>query len=995
MKLIKQLSILVVLIFSINLPAQVKNIDHKVDSVLKLMTIDEKIGQMNQYTSDWNDATGPITRDGEKQNQIREGKVGSMLNVKGVYRTREIQSIAMQSRLRIPLIFGLDVIHGYRTTFPIPLAESCTWSPEIMERSARIAATEASASGIHWTFAPMVDIARDPRWGRIMEGAGEDTYLGMVSAIARVRGFQGVSADGKSNRLGDYDAIMACAKHFAAYGAAEGGRDYNSVDMSIRKLNETYLPPFKAAAEAGVATFMNSFNDINGIPATANIYIQRDLLKGKWQFGGFVVSDWGSIGEMIPHGFSKDNYEAAMQAVTAGSDMDMESRSYINNLKRLILEGKVDISIVDDAVRRILKKKFELGLFDDPYRFCNEEREQREYNNPENMAYAREVAKKSIVLLKNEGDLLPLKAGKQKIALIGPLVKAKTDNLGGWAVTWSDDKDRIVSFYEGVAAKLGGEDHILYAEGCKIKGDDKSGFKEALKVASRADIIVMSVGESGDMAGEAKSRSNLQLPGVQEELIKTMMATGKPVVVLISAGRPLIFNWTADNVPAILYTWWLGHQAGNAIADVLFGDYNPSGKLTVTFPRSEGQIPIYYNHFNTGRPVTNDGDHVFKSAYSDLTIYPKYPFGFGLSYSKFEYSDLKLSKSELFGDGDVLDVSVIVKNIGKFEGEETVQLYLRDLVGKVVRPVSELKSFKKVVLKPGESEKISFRLTAGDLKFYDNELRYDWESGDFIVMAGGNSRDVLSAGFNWKKENWKLIWSDEFNYKGLPDQTKWSYDTAGNADGWGNNEAQFYTAECAENAFVDHGILTITALKKQTGGKEYTSARLVTKGKGDWLYGRVEVRAKIPASRGTWPAIWMLPTDWEYGGWPASGEIDIMENVGYDKDIIVGSAHTKRYNHVIGTQKNNRIFCPDSYKDFQVYALEWDEKEYRLYVNDNLYFTFKKEAGGSEVWPFDKRFHLILNLAIGGNWGGLKGIDDSAFPNKFEIDYVRVYQKVG
>lgn len=746
----KKLFILILtLLISISINAQQTSIDYKVDSLIKLMTLEEKIGQMNQYVSDWSDPTGPITQGGNKQTQIKEGKVGSLLGVRGVKHARELQDMAMESRLKIPLIFGLDVIHGYRTTFPIPLAESATWDLSAMEKSARIAATEAAASGVHWTFAPMVDIARDPRWGRIMEGAGEDTYLGSLIATARVKGFQGRGRDNKLSRLGDTDAIMACAKHFAAYGAAEGGRDYNSVDMSLRKLNETYLPPFKAAASAGVATFMNSFNDINGIPATANSYIQRDLLKSAWKFDGFIVSDWGSIGEMINHGYSKDNDEASYHAILGGSDMDMESRSYIVSLADLVKSGKINIELINDAVRRILKKKFELGLFDDPYRFCNEEREKEQWNNAENMSFAREIARKSIVLLKNENEILPLKKG-QKIALIGPLVKAKGDNLGGWAVTWKDDDQRIVSLYDGIINKLGSTDNLYYAQGCSVNDDNRSGFEEAIRVAKLSDVVILSVGESGDMSGEAKSRSTLNIPGVQEELIKAIVSTGIPVVVLISAGRPLVFNWTSDNVPAILYTWWLGHQAGNAIADVLFGDYNPSGKTTVTFPRVEGQIPIYYNHLNTGRPVTDDKEHTYKSGYIDLSIYSKYPFGYGLSYSKFEYSDIIINKSELFGN-DKLNASVIIKNAGKYAGEETVQLYIRDLYGKVSRPVKELKGYKKVFLKPNESIEVKFIISTDDLLFYDSDLNYDWEEGVFQIMIGTNSQDLKIIEVEWNK----------------------------------------------------------------------------------------------------------------------------------------------------------------------------------------------------------------------------------------------------
>jgi beta-glucosidase len=610
--------------------------EFRADQLLSQMTLDEKIGQLNQYTSDW-EATGKITPDGNKETQIRQGKVGSMLNVIGVDKARKLQELAVQSRLKIPLIFGLDVIHGFRTTFPVPLAETATWDLALIEKSARIAATEAAAYGVHWTFAPMVDIARDPRWGRVMEGAGEDTYLGCLVAKARVKGFQG-------NGLGNVDAVMACAKHFAAYGAAIGGRDYNSVDMSLRQLNETYLPPFKAAVEANVATFMNSFNDINGIPATANKYIQRDILKNQWNFKGFVVSDWGSIGEMIAHGYAKNSYEAAMKAIIAGSDMDMESRCYRDNLKQLVEDGKIDISVINEAVKRILVKKFELGLFDDPFRFCDAEREKQQTNNPENRKWAREIGEKSIVLLKNDAQadgklLLPLSKQTKKIALIGPLFKATISNHGFWSIAFPDDSTRIISQYQGIKNQLDRTSEVLYSKGCNINDNDKTGFADAINAAKSADVVILSLGEAHNMSGEAKSRSSLQLPGVQEELLKEIYKTGKPIVLLLNSGRPLIFNWAADHVSAILYTWWLGTEAGNSIADVVFGNYNPAGKLPISFPRCEGQIPIYYNHFNTGRPAKDENDKNYVSAYIDLQNSPRYPFGYGLSYTNFNIRD--------------------------------------------------------------------------------------------------------------------------------------------------------------------------------------------------------------------------------------------------------------------------------------------------------------------------------------------------------------------
>ena len=725
--------------------AQSSVLDKRVDSVLRLMTLEEKVGQLHQLSSDFV-ATGPITKDGDKQDRVRQGKVGSYLNVTGAARTRSLQEIAMQSRLRIPLLFAQDVIHGYRTIFPIPLAEAASWDIAAMEQTARVAAIEAAASGIHWTFAPMVDIARDPRWGRVMEGAGEDSYLGSRIAAARVKGFQGKG-------IGSIDAVMACAKHFAAYGAAEGGRDYNTVDMSLRKLYEVYLPPFKAAKEAGVSSFMNSFNDLNGVPATGSSFLQRKLLKGDWTFKGIVVSDWGSIGEMVNHGYATDLKDAALIAMRAGSDIDMESRAYSAHLSQLIKEKKVDTTLLNDAVKRVLYKKFELGLFDDPYRFSDEKREQAVWNNTTHLQVAREMARKSIVLLKNEvvpavnKPLLPLNKGdNKKIALVGPLVKAIGDNNGFWSYSWPDDSSRVVSLWQGVTNKLAGATSLTYAKGCDISGADTTGFASARQTATAADLIIVSVGESATMSGEAKSRSQLQLPGVQEQLVKEMVATGKPVVVLISAGRPLVFNWIADNVPAIVYTWWLGTQAGNAIADVLFGDYNPSGKLPITFPRNEGQIPIYYNYLSTGRPFKSDTDNTYVTAYTDLPNSPRYVFGYGLSYTSFQYGAVQLNTNALSKD-QKLQAKITVTNTGKYAGEEVVQLYMQDVVASIVRPVRELKAFEKVLLKPGESREITFTLDARDLSFYNDNLELVAEPGTFHLYIGGNSQATQKASF--------------------------------------------------------------------------------------------------------------------------------------------------------------------------------------------------------------------------------------------------------
>lgn len=720
-----------------------KTIDQKVSDLLSKMTLEEKVGQLVQY-SGFEYATGPQNSNSANVlNEIKQGKVGSMLNVSGAAETRKFQELALRSRLKIPLLFGQDVIHGYRTTFPVNLGQAASWDLKLIEKSERIAATEASAYGIHWTFAPMVDIARDPRWGRVMEGSGEDTYLGTQIGLARIRGFQGKG-------LGNLDAIMACAKHFAAYGAAVGGRDYNSVDMSLRQLNETYLPPFKAAAEAGVATFMNSFNDINGIPATANRYILRDLLKGKWNYRGFVVSDWGSIGEMVPHGYAKDNKEAAEKAILAGSDMDMESRAYMAELPKLVKEGKVNPTLIDDAARRILVKKFEMGLFDDPYRFSSEKRQQEQTDNQENRKFGREFGSKSMVLLKNQNNLLPLSRAIKTVALIGPFGKETSANHGFWSVAFKDDNQRIITQFDGIKNQLDKNSTLLYAKGANVDDQNKSMFAEAVETAKKADVVIMTLGEGHAMSGEAKSRSNLHFSGVQEELLKEIAKTGKPVVLMINAGRPLVFDWAADHIPAIIYSWWLGTEAGNSIADVLFGTVNPGGKLPMTFPRTEGQIPVYYNHYNTGRPAKNNTDRNYVSAYIDLDNDPKFPFGYGLSYTRFTYSDMKLNATELKGN-QALKISVDVTNSGNYDGEEVVQLYIRDLFGKVVRPVKELKGFEKVFIKKGETKTIGFTITPENLKFYDDQLNYDWEGGEFDIMVGTDSQNVQTKRINWSK----------------------------------------------------------------------------------------------------------------------------------------------------------------------------------------------------------------------------------------------------
>lgn len=721
-----------------NISAEDKMIEKKIDALLKQMTLEEKVGQMNQY-SGWVDTTGPNFGDKNIFEEIKKGWVGSVLNITGTENVRMVQQMAIDcTRLHIPLIFGLDVIHGYRTIFPVPLAEACSWDLEAIEHGARIAAVEASSAGVNWTFAPMVDIARDPRWGRIMEGAGEDPYLGSLVAVARVKGFQG-------NDLSANNTIVACAKHYAAYGAAEGGRDYNTVDISERTLRDVYLRPFKAAAEAGCGTFMNSFNEIGGIPSTGNPHLLRDILKGEWNFRGFVVSDWGSVGEMINHGVAANKADAAALAATAGCDMDMESRCYREELVNLVRQGKVDMKYIDDAVRRILRIKFQLGLFDDPYRYCNPEREKEMILHPDHLKAAKEMAVKSMVLLRNEGNILPLKKSNQTIALIGPLAASKDDMIGGWSALGQGND--AVSLYDGLTAKLGSSAKIIYARGCGVTEENRTGFQEALNAARRADVILLAMGESRNMSGEASSRAYLGLPGVQEELIKEIMKIGKPTILVLFNGRPLIIPWIAEHVPAILEAWFPGIRGGEAIADILFGDAVPSGKLVTTFPHSLGQIPLYYNHKNTGRPYSPES--YFTSRYLDETNDPLFPFGYGLSYTTFAYSDLQLSDS-VMTSSKPLNVIVTVTNTGDFDAEEIVQLYVRDMVGSVTRPVKELKGFKKVMIKKGESLKISFTLTEADLRFYDVNMNFASEPGEFRVFVGGNSRDLLEGKF-WLK----------------------------------------------------------------------------------------------------------------------------------------------------------------------------------------------------------------------------------------------------
>ncbi len=707
----------------------------RVDSVLSLMTLDEKIGQLNQlsFGIGWGPTVKVSVPDEYKQ-QIREGKIGSFLNAIGAEFTYELQKVATQeSRLKIPLIFGLDVIHGFKTTFPVPLGEAATWEPELVEMSAHYQALEAASAGIHWTFSPMVDIARDPRWGRIMEGAGEDPYLGSLMATAHVRGYQG--------NLSNLN-IIACVKHYAGYGGAEGGRDYNTVDFSERTFRDIYLPPYKAGVEAGAHTLMASFNEIGGIPASGSKYLLNDILRDEWGFKGFVVSDWNSIGEMINHGFASDLKHAGEISLNAGLDMDMESRSYLTHLKELVAEGKVKESLIDESVRRILRIKFMLGLFDDPFRYCSKEREQKNIMTNEIKNASLDVAKRSFVLLKNEDNILPLKKDYKKIAVIGPLAESKLDPLGEWNALGIEED--VTSVLEGLKKYVGDKSEILYAEGCKITDSSKDGFKEAIDKAKNSDVIILCVGESRSMSGEAYSRSSLDLPGVQEDLAKELLKTGKPIIAILMNGRPLSINWLNENADAILETWFAGTMTGDAVAQVLFGEYNPSGKLPVTFPRTVGQVPIYYNHKNTGRP--GDEKNRYTSKYLDLPLTPLYPFGYGLSYTTFNYSGVTLSNSKLTNK-DSLVVSVKVKNTGKYDGEEVVQLYVQDLVGSVTRPVKELKGFKKILLKSGEEKSVDFIIHEKDLRFTAADMKFKSEPGLFKVFVGTNSVDVLENKF--------------------------------------------------------------------------------------------------------------------------------------------------------------------------------------------------------------------------------------------------------
>jgi beta-glucosidase len=730
-----------------------KSIEERIDLLMKQMTLEEKVGQMNQYNGFW-EVTGPAPKGGNaelKYKHLRDGWVGSMLSVRGVKEVKAVQKIAVEeTRLGIPLIIGFDVIHGYKTLSPIPLAEAASWDMEAIKKSAQVAADEASAVGINWTFGPNVDVSHDARWGRVMEGAGEDAYLGSKIAIARVTGFQG---DTKAD-LAKINTIAACAKHFAAYGFAEAGRDYNTVDISNSRLYNEVLPPFHAATEAGVRTFMNSFNILNGIPATGNSFLQRDILKGKWNFDGFIVSDWASVREMIAHGFAKDGAEATAKAVTAGSDMDMESHLYVEELANLVKSGQVKEALIDDAVRRILRVKFELGLFDDPYKYCDEKREKAIIGSKANNDGVLDMAKKSIVLLKNDTNLLPLKKSGQKIALIGALANDKNSPLGSWRI--ASDDNTAVSVLEGMQQYKGNQltfekgadltvGKTAFVEELVFNTSDKSGFDAAKKVAANADVVVMVLGEHGFQSGEGRSRTNLDLPGVQQELLEEIYKVNPNIVLVLNNGRPLALPWAAEHIPAIVEAWQLGTQTGNAVAQVLYGDYNPSGKLPMSFPRNVGQCPIYYNNYSTGRP-TNVDKNVFWSHYTDVQKTPQFPFGFGLSYTTFEYKNLKINKTS-FGKGESVVVSVDVTNSGNYDGKEVVQLYIHDDAASLARPVKELKGFELIDLKKGETKTVTLILTDKELGFYDNNGNYLVETGTFKIMVGGSSDKGLESGF--------------------------------------------------------------------------------------------------------------------------------------------------------------------------------------------------------------------------------------------------------
>ncbi|HNU14115.1 MAG TPA: beta-glucosidase BglX [Chitinophagaceae bacterium] len=730
-----------------------------VDALIKKMTLEEKIGQLNLPGS--GDIVTGQAQSSDIAKKIKEGKVGGLFNIKSVAKIRDVQKVAVeQSRLKIPLIFGMDVIHGYETVFPIPLGLSCSWDMKLIENSARIAAVEASADGINWTFSPMVDIARDPRWGRIAEGNGEDAFLGSQIAKAMVKGYQGTD-------LTRNNTIMSCVKHYALYGAAEAGRDYNTTDMSHQRMYNEYFPPYKAAVDAGAGSVMASFNEIDGVPATANKWLLTDVLRKQWGFKGFLVTDYTGINEMIDHGIG-DLQTVSARALMAGIDMDMVGEGILLTTQKSLKEGKVTLAQIDAACRRILEAKYKLGLFDDPYKYCDENRAKTEVFTTEHRQIARSTAAQSFVLLKNQNNVLPLKKSGT-IALIGPLADNKENMPGTWSVAANFDK--ATSVLTGLKEVVGDKVKILTARGSNLDEDslfeERAGMfgkslrrdsrpahvilQEALDIANQSDVIVAALGESAEMSGESSSRSNIEIPKIQQDLLKALLKTGKPVVLVLFTGRPLALKWENDNVPAILNVWFGGSEAGYAIADVLFGDVNPSGKLSTTFPQNIGQVPIFYNHKNTGRPL-EDGKWFskFRSNYLDVSNDPVYPFGYGLSYTSFSYSDIQLSSTSLKGK-QTLTASVTITNTGKYDGKEIVQLYIRDVVGSVTRPVKELKGFQKIELKAGESKTVSFSITPEDLKFYNYDLKYDWEAGDFEIMIGGNSRDVKMGKVNWMR----------------------------------------------------------------------------------------------------------------------------------------------------------------------------------------------------------------------------------------------------
>ena len=706
-----------------------RDVEQRVNALLAQMTLEEKLGQLQQLDGEGNGNFRP-----EHLELIRKGLLGSTLNVRGAKNTNHVQRVAMnESRLKIPVLFGFDVIHGYRTIFPIPLAEASSWDPSLAERSAAVAAQEANNVGLRWTFAPMVDIARDPRWGRITEGAGEDPFLGAAFARARVRGFQGED-------YGAPDKVLACAKHYVAYGAAEGGRDYNTTDLSENTLREIYFPPFKAAVDAGVGTLMSAFNAINGVPASANAFTLTKVLRDEWKFDGFVVSDYTSVKELINHGIAANEEEAAAAGLNAGVEMEMVSRSYNTFGPKLLQQNKVSMARIDEAVRRILRIKFRLGLFDRPY--ADEALEPNALLRPESIRLAREIAGRSMVLLKNDRETLPLSKNVGSIAVIGPLADDRRAPLGWWA---GDGKEEnTITPLAGIKAKVSAQTKVGYAKGCDVKDDSTAGFQEAVNLAKQSDVAILFVGEIAEMVGEAASRSSLDLSGRQLELVQAIYATGKPAVVVLVNGRPLSIGWVVNNVPAILESWMGGSQSGNAIADILFGDVNPSAKLPVTFPRSVGQVPMYYNYMNTGRPP--EAENRYTSKYFDMPWTPLFPFGYGLSYTKFKITNLQLSAPRIDANGK-LTVSVEVENVGARAGDEVVQLYIRDLVASMTRPVKELKGFQRVTLQPGQKRRVEFVLDREHLGFWNREMRYVVEPGEFRVMVGSSSADVIEAKF--------------------------------------------------------------------------------------------------------------------------------------------------------------------------------------------------------------------------------------------------------